>query len=73
MQQKANMTVLGVSSTAEIVTVVNFEAKWQAVIVQDGKVLYRFGTPCDTKEDALEVLLGLISNHMYHKLKDQFV
>jgi hypothetical protein len=51
MQQKANMTVLGVSSTAEIVTVVNVEAKWQAVIVQDGKVLYRFGIPCDTKED----------------------
>jgi hypothetical protein len=62
------MNVLGMTLDSEIVTVMNKEAKWEAAIVRDSDVCFSARVWSDTKEAALEALLGFLSCDLYHHL-----
>jgi hypothetical protein len=62
------MNALGKTPNGEIVTVMNKEAKWEAAIVQDLDICYSARVWSDTKEAALETLLGFLSCDLYRHL-----
>lgn len=64
------MEAVGMSSTADIVIVME-EGFWEALIVEDSKVIYSFGKTFDTVETALRVLLEALSSRLFCKLKNQ--
>jgi hypothetical protein len=59
------MTAMGMSSTANIITILS-KGRWQALIVQDSKVLWHWPKSSDTKEAALEELLDMLSTELYY-------
>jgi hypothetical protein len=65
------MTAMGMSSTANIITILS-KGRWQALIVQDSKVLWHWPKSSDTKEAALEELLAMLSTELYYELEVRF-
>jgi hypothetical protein len=62
------MKALGMTPNGEIVTVMNKETKLEAAIVRDSDICYSARVWSDTKEAALETLLGFLSCGLYRHL-----